>query len=92
MNVLRELRGAVHGAAVRAAGIEPLEAVLVRTPFMAGLFGWPEPYPDVASRRDAWQEAERATNRVVASAFHTLDPAERAEFVALAGAAHKSAT
>jgi len=92
MNVLRELRGALHGAAVRAAGIAPLEAVLVRAPFMAGLFGWPEPYPDVEGRRDAWQEAERATNRAVAEAFATLDASERAEFVALSGVAHTSAT
>ena len=92
MHVLRELRGAVHGAAVRAAGIAPLEAVLVRTPFMAGLFGWPEPYPDVEARRHAWREAERATNGAVAQAFAALDPAERAEFVGLAGAAHKGAT
>jgi hypothetical protein len=92
MTVLRELRGAVHGAAVRATGIEPLEAVLVRTPFMAGLFGWPEPYPDVEDRRATWQEAERATDRAMAEAFTALDPAERAEFVELAGAATGSAT
>jgi len=91
MHVLRELRGALHGAAVRAAGLAPLEAVLVRTPFMAGLFGWPEPYPDVEARRPAWEEAERATNRALSQAFAALDPAERAEFVALAGAAHKGA-
>ena len=45
MNVLREWRGAVHGAAVVGSGMEPLHALMVKTPAMAALFGWTEPYP-----------------------------------------------
>jgi hypothetical protein len=92
LNVIRELRGAVHGAAVVASGLDPLEAVLIKTPFMAGIFGWPEPYPDVEHCRDAWDRAEVATNQVVARAYAALDPSERSELVDLVGMAHKGAT
>jgi hypothetical protein len=92
LNVMRELRGAVHGAAVLAFGLEPLEAVLIKTPFMAGIFGWPEPYPEVESRRDVWERAEAATNNVMARAYSTLDASELSELVDLAATAHKGAT
>ena len=91
LNVLRELRGAVHGAAVLASGLEPLEAVLIRSPVMVGVFGWPEPYPEVDTLRGAWEQAEQATNRVLARAFGALDESERAELVDLAVTAHKGA-
>lgn len=52
LNVLRELRGARHIGAVLAAGLTPLEAVMVKTPFMASVFGWPEPHPDPEPVRD----------------------------------------
>lgn len=91
LNVLRELRGAVHGSAVIASGLEPLQAVLVRSPQMAGIFGWTEPFPDVESCRHTWQEAEDATNRVIGHAYGVLDDKERAELVELAVAAHKGA-
>ncbi|MDP1805334.1 MAG: hypothetical protein Q8K72_09225, partial [Acidimicrobiales bacterium] len=42
MNVLRELRNGLHGAAVIAAGLTPLQAVSIRSPQMVALFGWPE--------------------------------------------------
>jgi hypothetical protein len=89
MNVLRELRGGVHGAAVVASGLEPLEAVMVRAPGMAGLFGWPEPYPDPAPHKREWADAEAATNRTVGRAYGALDDAERVEFVQLALAAQE---
>jgi hypothetical protein len=89
LHVLRELRGAVHGAAVVAFGLQPLEAVLVRTPFMAGVLGWPEPYPNVGERREAWAQAEAATNQVLGHAYGALDPGELTEFVDLATAVHK---
>jgi hypothetical protein len=87
MNVLREWRGAVHGVAVLASGLEPLEAVMIRTPGMAGLFGWPEPHPDPAAGRSEWTGAEAATNRIVGRAFAALEANERAELVELALAA-----
>ena len=91
MNVLREWRGAVHGAAVVASGLEPLEAVMVRTPVMAGLFGWPEPHPDPSPHHNEWAEVEVATNRTAARAYRALEPAERHELVDLALAAQSSA-
>lgn len=87
MNVLREWRGAVHGAAVVASGLDPLQAVMVRTPGMAGLFGWPEPYPDPAPHKKEWAAAEAATDRAVGRAFGALDEAERVQIVELALAA-----
>ena len=91
LNLIRELRGGVHGAAVVAFGLQPLEAVLVKTPFMANLFGWPEPYPDVGRCRETWEQVEAATNRVVARAYGALEPGELTELVELATAVHKGA-
>ena len=91
LNVLRELRGGLHGAAVVAAGIEPRDAVVLRTPFMTGVFGWPEPHPDVSSCRAAWEQAEAATDRVVARAYAALDDSELSELVDLLAAADKGA-
>ncbi|HXQ61261.1 MAG TPA: hypothetical protein VN796_02945 [Acidimicrobiales bacterium] len=92
MNVLRELRGAIHGVAVLASGLEPLEAVMVRTPAMVGLFGWPEPHPDPSPHETQWRSAEDATDRRVARAYTDLTPADRAELVELALAARDGAT
>lgn len=77
LNALRELRGAMHGNAVLAAGLDPLVALLVKTPFMAGVFGWEEPYPDVELAREAWAEAEAATNRSMGRVFKVLEQKER---------------
>jgi len=92
LNVVRELRGAVHGGAVLAFGLEPLEAVLIKTPFMAGVFGWAEPYPEVESRHEAWGQAEAATNVIMARAYRALDDSELSELVDLAETAHKGVT
>jgi hypothetical protein len=92
MNVLREWRGAIHGAAVVGSGMEPLDALMVRTPAMAGLFGWPEPYPDPAPHKGDWAEAEGATDRTVGRAFGALVDADRTELVELCRAAQAGAT
>jgi hypothetical protein len=92
LNVLRELRNALHGAAVLAFGLEPLEALLIKTPFMAEVFGWTEPFPEVESRRAEWEKAEAATNRTVARAYSVLDTSELSELVDLMATAHKGAT
>ncbi len=88
LNVLCELRGGLHGASIVAHGLDPLQAVMVKTPFMAGIFGWPEPYPETASCLEAWGQAESATNDAMAKALGTLDDAELDEFVELANAAY----
>ena len=83
MNVLRELRGGLHGCAVVASGLAPRVAVEVRTPYMCQLFGWPEP-GDASAHQGVWDAAESATDGAMAAAFAVLDEAERARFVALA--------
>jgi hypothetical protein len=92
MNVLREWRGAIHGAAVVASDLEPLHAVIVRSPAMAGLFGWPEPYPEPEPHRAEWKKAEAATDRTAARAFATLSDPERTELVELLLAAQAAAS
>lgn len=88
MNVLRELRGGLHGVAVLASGLDPLEAVMVKAPGMAPLFGWLEPYPAADPHRPLWADAEALTNRLMAVPLAILDDDERDEFVALADEAH----
>ena len=92
INGLRELRGALHGAAVLMQGISPHAAVARRTPYMLGIFGWQEPHPDKAEVRDAWDQAQAATERAVAPIFEALSPDEREEFVALANGLQASIT
>ena len=87
LNALRELRGALHGAAVLAEGLTPLQALAVKTPFMAALFGWGEaPAPSDADAV-AWQRAEQATDRAIAPGYAALGDRELEELVALAATA-----
>ena len=90
LNGLRELRGALHAGAALAAGLRPFEALLVKTPHMASLFGWGEPYPDVSGLTEQWQQAEEGTNRALAPAYSALDDSERDELVALVAAADEA--
>lgn len=85
LNALRELRGGLHAGAVLAAGIDPLEALHVRTPYLAPAFGWSDPAPDVTGIQASWQLAEDATDVAMARRLAILDEGERAELVALAG-------
>jgi hypothetical protein len=89
LNALRELRGARHAQAVQAEGLHPLEALLVRTPYMAAMFGWPEPHPDVAGLNQRWEEAEAATDRAMAEVFAPLPEDERDELVGLIVELHR---
>jgi hypothetical protein len=88
LNALRELRGAMHGAAVLAQGLDPLVALLIKTPFMAGIFGWHEPFPDVELAKEAWEAAEAATNVAVGRLLTALDEAEQAELAVLLAEVH----
>ena len=93
MNALRELRAARHGKEVLAAGIEPVEALMVRTPYMADVFGWPEPRPEPDDElRARWEAAEEATNERFGEDLAVLGAAERAEFAELAEAARRAVT
>lgn len=78
LNGLRELRNALHGGAVLAAGLSPLEAVAVKTPHMAPLFGWAD-VPDTTELKGRWEEAEEGTNRAMARVLAVLSDAERRE-------------
>jgi hypothetical protein len=88
LNVLRELRGGAHGAAVISHGLRPVEASLVLGgPGQARFLGHVEPYPDVTDEmRDARAAAEVATTRIVAPAFGALGDAERRRFADLVAA------
>lgn len=89
INALRELRGALHGGAVLAAGLTGQEALAFRAPQMAGVFGWdPEALPEAASVKERWKVAEAGTDAAFGLALATLDDAERAEFVQLVNAIH----
>src|SRR5690606_24197202 len=69
LHVLRELRNEIHVGAVREAGLSPVEAVVVRSPGMAPMFGWSElPEVDDATRA-RHDEAEAETNHRIASAY-----------------------
>ena len=83
LNALRELRGALHGAAVLTVGLTPVEAIVVRTPTMLPVFGWPEPYPEPKPLHDRWSLAEARTDRMFGRNLAVLDDDERSELVAL---------
>jgi hypothetical protein len=86
-HVVRELRNEIHVGAVREAGLSPVEAVMVKSPAMAPMFGWSE-LPEVGDEhRSKHDQAERATNQRMAAAFAGLDEAERDELVQLCDAA-----
>lgn len=85
MFVLRELRAGVHFNALTNSGIAPIEAhMLNKGPQYAAMFGWPEPYPDGASKKDRYDEVEQVTNRRMAEIFAAaLDPGEAEELARL---------
>lgn len=87
LNGLRELRFALHAAAVVSSGLSPLQAMTLRSPHMLSLFGWGEG-ADVEGLQPTWDAAEERTDVAMAHAFADLEPAEREELVALAGALH----
>ncbi len=88
MTTLRELRGAMHLAAVMASGLTPREAI-VSGPgggANASFFGW----TDVEIDEDRYEfvisaraEAERKTDRMLTTSWLTLELGERAEFATL---------
>jgi hypothetical protein len=88
MNALRELRAGLHGAAVVANGLTPIEALSVKTPHMAAIFGWPAPVEVTDAQKADWARAEEATTSAIAHAYDGLEDGERAELVELAVALH----
>ncbi len=90
MHVLRELRGSVHVLAVVTAGLGPLAAVLATGgEENARRFGWPEPFPPVATAAKA--PAEQLTDEVLARLYsEVLTDAEAHELVGLVKALRTS--
>jgi Helix-turn-helix family len=83
LNALRELRGALHAAAVLTVGLSPVEAIVVRTPAMLPISGWPEPYPDPKPLHERWALAEARTDRMFGRNLAVLDEDERVELVSV---------
>ncbi|UDY34470.1 helix-turn-helix domain-containing protein [Dermatobacter hominis] len=84
MNALRELRAARHGAAVREVGLEPVDAFFIRTPYMAAIFGWPEPTSEPDEETKArWALAEELTDRAFAKDLEVLGDEELDELCQL---------
>ena len=81
LNTLRELRGAYHGCAVLAAGMDPVEALMIKNPYMAGIFGWSEPYSGIEPRPEMWANAEEMTNQMMGRVFENVDEKTRSTFV-----------
>lgn len=85
LNGLRELRGALHAAAVLTVGLLPVEAIVVRAKAMLGVFGWSEPYPEPEPLHDRWALAEARTDRMFGRQLAVLDGGERDTFVEMLG-------
>ena len=83
LNAVRELRGALHGAAVLTVGLRPVEALIVRAPDLAGAFGWTEPFPEPEPLHERWALAEARTDRMLGKHIALLDENERTELVEL---------
>jgi hypothetical protein len=84
INVLREHRGGLHAACVLAAGLSPVEAIMATEgEFMAQMYGWPEPYPDVEASKVRKAPAEATTNNAVAASYDALEPVALAELADL---------
>jgi hypothetical protein len=84
LHVLREHRGGVHGLAVLASGLTPVEAAAASATefYKPQSVGWTDPLPlvtdELLARRKA---AEELTDRMVAPVLATLESAELAELV-----------
>ena len=79
LNALRELRNAMHGAAILTAGLSSVEAVAVRAPEMAALFGWQE-LPQAGELEPRWAKAEVATDIAMAHVLSVLSDDEGEAF------------
>jgi helix-turn-helix protein len=83
LNGFRELRGAMHGAAVLTVGLRPIEAISVRSPAVLKVFGWSDERADPAPLNERWALAEARTDRMFGRHLAVLDGAERSALVEL---------
>jgi hypothetical protein len=80
---IRELRGAMHAAAVLTVGLTPQQAIAVRSPQVAPVFGWASPLPEPDAFKERWMLAEARTDRMLGRHFAVLDAEERDALVEL---------
>lgn len=85
--VLREWRGAIHMAALTAAGLKPVEAHFLNKgpqegPQYASMFGWDEPWPSVDHLKAKGTEVEVITNQRCAEVWAKALTADEAEELA----------
>jgi hypothetical protein len=92
MNALRELRHGLHAACTVAAGLAPLQALSLKTPGMAPIFGWAAVAETDDDLQAAWDRAEAATDVAIAHAYEALTEAEQTEFVERARHLHATLT
>jgi hypothetical protein len=85
LNGLRELRGALHGAAVLTVGLHPMEAIAVQIPGMLKFYGWPTDRIDTEPLHQRWSLAEARTDRMFGRYVAVLDDDERGALVELLG-------
>lgn len=81
LNALRELRGALHGAAVLAAGMTPREALAFEHPAMAPIHGFDDDFVVDEARRPLLDAAHRATDVAFAPVLGVLSATQVAAFV-----------
>lgn len=89
MHVLRELRGDVHFNFLANSGISPAEAHMLHAgEEYTRMFGWAEPFPDGAGKKERYTEVEEATNNRMTAIFEAaLDRDEAEELARLTTAA-----
>ena len=85
LNGLRELRGALHGAAVLTVGLHPMEAIAVQTPGMLKFYGWPTGRIDTEPLHQRWALAEARTDRMFGRNLAVLDDIELGALVDMLG-------
>jgi hypothetical protein len=85
LNGLRELRGALHGAAVLTVGLHPMEAIAVQTPGMLKFYGWPTDHIDTEPLHQRWALAEARTDRMFGRYLGVLTDDERGALVETLG-------
>jgi hypothetical protein len=83
LDLMRELRGGLHGAAVLTVGLQVAEAISVIAPEMRSFMGWGAEPLDPAPLQERWRLAEARTDRMLGRHFGVLDANERAELVEL---------
>jgi len=90
--VLRELRGAIHFAALNASGLTPVEAHLInKGEQYCQMFGWSEPFPDVSHLKGRRDEVEEITNQREAEIWaQALTADEANELAGLVAAVHQA--